>query len=132
MPAMANITVKKNDGTTDVAYTAVAASGGDKSPAVWRNNTVGSAAAHRPQLKMTSQSNQDGTTRRMRYDFAYPELVTDENNVTTVLNKFTFSVDVGVPQGMDETALNEGVSQGFNLVASTLSKDSSKAGYAPA
>jgi len=32
MPSMADITVKKNDGTTDVTYTAISAASGDKSP----------------------------------------------------------------------------------------------------
>lgn len=48
MPTLSNITVKKNDGTTDVIYTGVAPSAGDKSPAVLRNNSLGSAAAFHP------------------------------------------------------------------------------------
>jgi hypothetical protein len=39
MPTMASITVKKADGTTDIVYDALAASGGDNSPAAWRQDT---------------------------------------------------------------------------------------------
>lgn len=35
MPNMANITVKKADGTTDVVYTALTPSAGDKTSARW-------------------------------------------------------------------------------------------------
>lgn len=44
MPTMANITVKKADGTTDIVFDAIAGSGGDTSAARWRQdtgNTVG-------------------------------------------------------------------------------------------
>lgn len=43
MPTMANITVKKFDGTTDIVFDALSGSGGDGSPAVWRQDT-GAAA----------------------------------------------------------------------------------------
>jgi transcriptional regulator of met regulon len=36
MPAMANITVKKADDTTDVIYVAISPSAGDKVPAIWQ------------------------------------------------------------------------------------------------
>lgn len=40
MPQMANITVKKADGTTDVVYTALTPAGGDNSPARWSANAL--------------------------------------------------------------------------------------------
>lgn len=44
MPTMANLTVKKYDGVTDIVYDALSASGGDGSPAVWRQDTGAVAA----------------------------------------------------------------------------------------
>ena len=43
MPSMASITVKKYDGTTDIVFDALSASGGDNSPAVWRQDTGATA-----------------------------------------------------------------------------------------
>jgi hypothetical protein len=128
---MANLTVKKNDTTTDVVYTAVAASGGDNSPAVWRNNTVGSAPAHRPELRMQSRLNGTGTARRVDVHFSYPSLRTGTDGAITIGDRGVFDCSIVVPQGMADVDLNEYVSQGLNLLATTLMKDSVKGGYAP-
>lgn len=132
MPTMANITVKKNDGVTDVIYTAVVASGGDKSPAVWRNNTIGTAAAQRPELRLESRFNGDQTARRVEGTYSYPSLVTGSDGKINVASRFNLSFSGIVPAGMLDTDLNEAVSQSLNLLQSTLIKDSYKAGFAPA
>lgn len=131
MPDMANVTVKKNDGTTDVVYTKVQASAGDRSPAVWRNLTVGTAAGHRPQVSLVSRNNGNSTARRLDMDAAYPSLVTDTTGKTQVADKLTIKLSVANPLGMPDADVNEGVSQFLNFAASTLIKDSCKAGYAP-
>jgi hypothetical protein len=128
---MANITVKKNDGTTDVIYTAVVPSAGDKSPAVWRNNTVGTAASHRPEFRTVARANGTGTARRVDISGVYPYTVTGTDGKITVADKFTFVGSALVPSGMPDADVNEAVSQTLNLMASTLIKDSVKAGYAP-
>lgn len=130
MPNMAAITVKKNDGTTDVVYTNVAASSGDKTPAVWRNNTVGTAAAHRPEFTVSSQSNGPRTARRLLIKGTYPTLVTGSDGKVSVADRFIFDATVVVPQGMPDADVNEGASQMCNLIASTLVKDQIKSGYA--
>lgn len=131
MPTMANITVKKNDGTTDVTWTAVQASGGDKSPAIWRNQTVGSAAAFQPEMRMTSRPNSDGTVRRIEGVIDYKQTVVDAYGVTRKANVGLFQFTVAVPQAMPTSDLNEFCSQASNLIASTLFKDSLKSGFAP-
>lgn len=131
MPQMANITVKKNDGTTDIVYTAVVPSAGDKSPAVWRSNTIGTAPAHRPELRVTSQPNGQATARRIEGTLMYPQTVTGSDGKITVANKAFLSFSALVPQSMTDADINEFVSQGANLVASTLMKDVVKSGYAP-
>lgn len=131
MPNMANITVKKNDGTTDVVYTAVVPSAGDKTPAIWKNQTIGTASAHRPELKLMSRENGTSSARRVEGVFTYPTLVTGSDGKLHVADKVIMNVSGVVPKGMPDADVNEAVSQCFNLFVATLLKDSFKTGYAP-
>jgi hypothetical protein len=133
MPTMANVTVKANDGSTDIVYTAIVAAAGDKTPAVWRANGVGDAAGKRPEVRLSSQnSGQGSTSRRLNFSATYPSLVTStDTGVTSVADRLNVSLSVIAPLGMTQTAIDEGVSQFMNFLASTLVKDSMKSGYAP-
>lgn len=131
MPAMANITVKKNDGTTDVIYTAVSQSAGDTSPALWRNQTVGTAAGHQPSVQMTSRNNGSATARRVDVTASYPTLVTGSDGKTSVADKVVLTISGAIPLGMPTADVNEAVSQLLNVSASVLFKDSFKTGFAP-
>lgn len=131
MPNMANITVKKNDGTTDVVYTALVPSAGDKTPAIWKNQTIGTAMAHRPEMVLTTRDNGTGSGRRFYSKFTYPTLVTDAQGKVTVADKLIIETTGIAPKGMPDADINEAVSQHANLQASVLFKDSYKAGYAP-
>lgn len=132
MPTMANITVKKNDGTTDVTYTAAQASGGDKSPAVWRNNTVGSAIGHRPMFSALARSNGQGTARRIETSFVWPYTVTGSDGKVVISDKAIISLSAVMPTGMPVSDINEAASQALHLLASPLIKSSLREGYAPA
>jgi hypothetical protein len=131
MPTMAAITVKKNDGTTDIVYTNVVASGGDKSPAIWRSQTVGTAAGQRPEARFESRSNGDQTGRRLDFQYSYPSLATGSDGKINVTNRFNLTVSAIVPLGMLDADLNEAVSQSMNMLATQLIKDSFKTGFAP-
>nr|QDH88716.1 MAG: hypothetical protein H2Rhizo321630_000002 [Leviviridae sp.] len=131
MPQIANITVKKNDGTTDVVYTAVAPSAGDKSPAVWRNNTIGTAAAHRPELRLQSTSNGPRTVRRLDATFSWPVTATGSDGRVTVTDKVPVTLSAAIPLGVADSDVNEAVAQAMNLFASTLFKSSVQSGFAP-
>lgn len=131
MPTMATITVKKYDGTTDVSYIAAASSAGDKSPAVWRNETVGTAPAHRPELRMMTRSNGVNSARRADISFSYPSLVVGTDGRTTIDARMNLTLSAVVPQGMDSDDINEAVYQGLNLMAATLIKSSTRDGFAP-
>lgn len=131
MPNMANITVKKNDGTTDVTYTAVVPSAGDKTQAIWKNQTVGTAMGHRPELRVLSRDNGTSTARRVEVEFTYPSLVVGSDGKTNIADRFGFVGSFLVPKGMADADINEAASQAVNLMASTLFKDSLKTGYAP-
>lgn len=135
MPQMANITVKKNDGTTDIVYTAKSPSAGDSVPAVWRADSVGSAPSHRPEYRLMSKNTRKGgeEAREMRGTYKYPQLVTDTNlgGLTIVKRDALISFNGVFPKDMPAADINEAVSQAFNLFVSTLNKDSCKDGFAP-
>lgn len=132
MSAIANITVKKNDGTTDITFTAVVPSSGDGVYAVWKSQTVGSSPAHQPELKLSSREASNGAKRALHAVFNYPQIATDTTtSLTSVVNRATISADWTIPKDMSQADINECVSQFANLLASTLMKDSAKTGYAP-
>lgn len=131
MPQIADIVVKKNDGTTDVTYTAVVPSAGDKSAAMWRNQTVGSAAGHQPDYRMTSRFNGTNTARRVEVTAQYPSLVTGSDGKVSVSDRVIVQISAVIPLGMASVDVNEAVSQLLNVTATTLVKDSFKTGFAP-
>lgn len=131
MPSIANLTVKKNDGVTDVTFTAEVPSSGDKNPALWRNESVGTAISHRPTLSLSSRNNGTGTARRLDGSFTYPTTVTGTDGRVTVADKAIIGITGVIPLGMPVADINEAVSQAMNLFVTTLVKDSFKAGYAP-
>lgn len=130
MPTAANVTIKKNDGTTDIVYTLVAASAGDKIPAVWRSNTVGTANAHRPTMQAWAYPNGQKTARRVQGKFEYPTTVIDTQGKTQIADKFIGEINCLVPQGMPDTDTNEAASQFCNWVAAALFKQMVKDGFA--
>lgn len=125
MPSMANIVVKKNDGTTDITYTALTPSAGDSVAAQWRENTP-SIAAFRPFVSMRTQFNGPRTARRFVMTGKFPV-----EDTGVLLGTIPFTFEGTIPLGVTDTAVNEAVSQFTNLVVSTLIRDSLKAGYAP-
>lgn len=131
MPTMADITVKKNDGTTDVVYTAFTPSAGDKTPAAWKNQTVGTAQSHRPALSLMSRDNGVNTARRVEGTYTYPTLAVGTDGKTNVVDKYIIGFSAVLPKAMPDADVNEAVSQGCNLIASALIKSSLKIGYAP-
>lgn len=130
MPALANITVKKNDGTTDIVYTGLVPSSGDGTAAVWKSQTVGSAQAHQPELRLASREGGNGQSRALRSTYQYPQISTDSTtSLTSVVNKASASTDWSFPKGMPQADINEFVSQYANLMVATLIKDCIKGGY---
>ncbi|DAD51084.1 coat protein [ssRNA phage SRR7976299_11] len=130
MPQIANITIKKNDGTTDIVYTAQAPSSGDGSPAVWKATTVGSAPAHQPEYRLTGREASKGQKRALRSTFVYPQIATNSTTgITSVVDKALAATDWVFSKGMSQADINEFVSQYANMLVSTLVKDCVKAGY---
>lgn len=129
MPNLANITIKKNDGTTDVVYTGVVPSAGDKSPAIWRCNSVGTAADQRPEVSVESAFNGPRTARRVSGSYMYPTTVVGSDGKISVSNKAVLTFSFLAPRGMPDADVNEAASQAVNLLASPLFKSMLQSGY---
>lgn len=134
MPTMASITVKKADGTTDIIYDALSGSGGDGSPAVWRQDTGAPAAQPvglRKILKLWSLWNGPKTARQVKFNFVAPHVLLDTTK-SAYSSKDRVVIDgiVTVPQNIPATDINEAVYQATNLLAAALIKQSIAAGYA--
>ncbi len=130
MPSIANLTIKKNDGTTDIVYSAVSPSSGDGVPAAWKSATVGTAPSHQPEFRLSARESGKGTSRALRSTFQYPQIATNSTTgLTSVADKATFSTDWLIPKDMNQADINEAVSQYANLLVATLVKDCVKAGY---
>jgi hypothetical protein len=131
MAAAVDLVVKKNDTTTDITFTVINGSGGEKSPALWRSETVGTALSHRPTFSFASRSNGDGTARRCEGVLKYPSTVTGSDGKVSVTDKTIITISGVIPLGQPTTDTNEGVSQAINLFKSSLILAALKAGQAP-
>lgn len=132
MAQMADLTVKKADGTTNIVFTALNPSSGDKVPAVWRSETAGLAAALRPTFEMQSQWNGPRTARRVSINGQYPFIVTDTTTSTsTVKARIPFQATWTVPAEVPDTIVAEAVAQLSNCMAAALVQASIKLGYSP-
>lgn len=131
MPNMANIVIKKADGTTDVTYTAASPAAGDKSPAVWKNASVGTILAARPTFSITLMDNGTKKARRARTTFLWPKTRTDTAGNVSVVGGASGESSHLIPQDMTSAEIAEYVAQFANLLASALIKQSLNDGYAP-
>lgn len=130
MPTAADIVAKKNDGTTNVTYSLVVASGGDRNPAVFRDNALSTIPKNRSRLTIEARSNAAGTARRIQTEYSYPYIVTVAG-IESVTDVIPISVSAAIPAGIPDSVVAEAVSQWANLHGGSLVKDSLKSGYAP-
>jgi hypothetical protein len=132
---MASLTVKKFDGVTDIVYDELSASGGDGSPAVWRQDTGANAALPvglRNVFKLWGQSNGPKTARQMKFNFVAPYAVQDSTTTLySAKDRVLFDGIVTIPQAIPAANINEAIYQGCNLLAATLVKQAMAAGYSP-
>lgn len=126
---MTNLTIKKSDGTTDILWTNVVTSSGDRSPSIYRSNTVGGNLSVRPELRVTSRDSGDNLTRRMTGDFYYPESAMVDGR-EQVINKLVGSITIALPKAMAVAVTDEAVSQFINLLSNGSMRTAFKSGYA--
>jgi hypothetical protein len=132
MPTMANITVKKADGTTDIVYTALTPSAGDKVAAQWRVESIGVVAGNRPVFQVMTRASQDKGARIIEGKLVYPETFTDSTTgLISTKNRELFSFSAITHMNASDSAIAELAAQAANLVKSILIQDVLKTGYAP-
>jgi len=134
MPQQADITVKKNDGTTDIVYTKMSPAGGDGVPAIWRSNSVGNSAATRPEVRVHSKNGtyKGQETRSSTKTMVFPWTYVDSTTGLTKVGGHAFFKGVWeVPKGMPQTDVNEFASQTANIVDHAQVVDTVKDGFAP-
>lgn len=131
MPAIADMTIKKANGTTDILWSHKQGAAGDQ-PAIWRSSTVGTAIAHQPELRLTSRDASKGTKRAMRATIVWPQIATDSTTgLTSVVDKAFFGADVTLPKSMPTAELLEFAHQSANLWYHALLKAAVAEGMAP-
>jgi len=130
MAALADLTVKKNDGTTDIVWTGVQPSSGDGVPAIWKSQTVGTAQAHQPEMRLSSRDSQNGASRTLRVTGAYMQIaVNTTTGVTSVINTARLTKEWVFSKSMPSADVNEFVSQFANLEAHATFKSYLKSGF---
>lgn len=131
MPTFADITVKKNDGTTDIVYVGKSPAGGDSSSAVWRADAHAAPyAGLKPSFTLAAKWNGAKTARRLDANYAYNGYATDSTTgVSTKTGTIPFTLSCAIPQSMPQADIDEAVAQFANLVKSSLVQLCLKAGY---
>lgn len=130
MPTAANVTVKKNDGTTDILYTLQQGASGDN-PAQWYGPALGATSATRPELRFTHkrQASQPSKTRVVAtFMMPYP-VVNTTTGVTSVERRLIHKMESTFDGDIPTTTIDESVSQFVNLLVAL--KASMKEGVAP-
>lgn len=131
MPNMANIVVKKADGTTDITYTAATPSAGDQTPAVWRQNSP-TTIGFRPKFTVRLRDNAAGNARNYDGALEFPITRTDTASGIESLAAKTFIRFSGtLPTNVPVSAVTEAIHQGGNLFVSALIRSALTEGYAP-
>lgn len=125
-----DITVKKADGTTDVVYTGVTGSAGDKSPAVYKNRTVGTTPAQNPTFTLVSASNGPGTSRRLKFSGQWPVVKQDAGGNVVVSGRSSVEGSFLLPQNIAQAEIDEVVHQFTGLLASVEVRAQLMSGYA--
>lgn len=120
MSAISNITVKKDDGATDIIYVAKNPSSGDGVPSRWRADSAGTADSFKPELTISGHLNSGGTARWLNLKYVMPQVFTDSTTSLSAVNsKVTATLDMSFPVSTPDSVVNEAVSQLFNLINKT-------------
>lgn len=132
MPNMADITVKKADGTTNITYVKKSPSAGDRVPATWTADSESTIHEQRPSFEMTTRSNgvPKKPARKVQTVFKMP-IVETINGVPTILAFVPIRTDSTLPTNVDSTKVKEAIHQNGNLLVAALVRAAMEEGYAP-
>ena len=131
MTQATDITIKKNDGTTDITWTLLTASGGDKSPAIWRSDSASGTPGQHPVVQIQARNNGAVSARRLDITFVYPSVYTDSTTgQTKVSNKTIWNLSGVNPTDVPISDANEAAAQLANLLKHAQFQAMLKSGYA--
>lgn len=130
MAAIANITIKKADGTTDVVYTALTGAPGDGAPAKWRNEDVTLPIGQRATLTALAKPNGRADARQVQIRVRRP-VVRVVNSVPTLIGTIPFEINATLGEQYTQAEIDEAVAQSLNFAAVVAIRDVFKTGYAP-
>lgn len=126
MPSMANIVVKKADGTTNFTWTAMSAAPGDGGFAQWRGE--GSSPALSGSLRAKTQWNGDKTARRLEASGGVPYVQTVSGvDTATAFIPFRFSADL--PTVVPTATSQDAAAVICNAIASALFREMMSTGF---
>lgn len=129
MPQMADIVVKKADGTTNVTFVAKQPSSGDKTPSVWVQDAASTYRNQRPVLQAATLWNGPKTARRSTVNIDWP-IVRTMDGQPVVAHRIPGSTTVLIPTALTDVEAQEFVAQYTNALASTLMRAIMGEGYA--
>jgi hypothetical protein len=132
MAAIANITIKKADNTTDVVYTALTGAPGDGTPAKWRNEDITLPIGQRASLTAVTKPNGKADARQVQFRVRRP-VVRTVNSVPVLIGTIPFEVNATLGDQYTQAEIDEAVAQALNFfaVGVTAVRDTFKTGYAP-
>lgn len=130
MASITDLTVKKADTTTDILWTGMNGSAGDKLPAIWRSNTVGASVAFRPEFQMWAYTASSGTQRGVKTSLVYPILEVD-GSITRVIGYCTQVSETKLLLKATDADAGEAVAQGINLLDHATLIAAIKSGFPP-
>lgn len=130
MATIADITIKKANGTTDIVWTAIAGSAGDKSPSMWRSETAATIRGYRPVFSLVARDNGPKTARRIEATVDFP-VVRAINSVDTVVGKVPVTLSAVVSNSFTDAEIAEAIEQSLNLFAHVTTRASLKSGATP-
>lgn len=132
MPNMANITIKKADGTTSVTLTALNPSGGDRSLALWRDMASSTLSGAQTELTCSSKEAAGGTQRIVTWKLRMRYAVTDSTTGRIIVVKEApASASITVDKGVPDNIHSELAAQFANVLASVLANQVNTTGFSP-
>lgn len=131
MTAVSNVTVKKDDNTTDIVYTAQQGARAD-SPAQWFAPSLGATAATRPEIRMVNKKvpgrpNMTKVVGTMMFPYS---VVNTTTGITTVERRAIGRIEIPFDSDLPSTVQAEFVSQFVHWCASSHAKAQFKEGQA--
>lgn len=131
MAQIANVVVKKTDGTTDVTFTALNGGGGTADrPACWINTASHGIKAYRHRFQMKAYLNGTKQARRVEITGEFP-IVRVVSGQDSMVGRIPVVLTVPVPEWATDAEINEAIDQSLNFFAAAHIRTHIKSGFTP-